>query len=152
MSDPQISKWRTRGDTFLWRYKERTKRFFGWHFTANTISCRCFLDLFKIMEGAIFSGTCRIKLQPPTQTILSVPNNRNGNARYEPAKELILKFDPLETGLWDLNFSAPIITLKIGKTYLGEFKKGIENILNGQGDYAIGPTENDCRLWFWWMV
>jgi hypothetical protein len=151
MSDPNISKWKHRGKSYLWRYKENTKNYPGWHFSADEISCSAFIDLFNLMDVATYSGNCKISITPPNDALLSIPNNLNGNARYETAKQLVIKYDPLKQVLWNITHNDSTVFIDIGKKYLLEFRKGIEDIKQGQGDYSIGPIADENRLWFWWM-
>jgi hypothetical protein len=95
---------------------------------------------------------CTMPVSAPTSTILSVPNNQNGKARYESAKQLVLKYDPLKGNIWEISFINSSVVLKFGKNYLKHMQKGIADIRNGTGDYAIGPIDGENCLWIWWMV
>jgi hypothetical protein len=152
MSDPRITEWKHSGKTYLWRYKDNIRNYPGWHFTADEESCRAFEELFGVMNDAIYSGSCEIPLSLPTERIVSVPNNRNGKARYSAAEKLRLKYDPSKINLWNMVFDGSTGLIEFGKEYLERLRKGIEDIRNGEGDYAIGPMDKDICFWIWWMI
>jgi hypothetical protein len=151
MSDPKITKWNHRGKTYLWRYKDNARNYPGWHFTADDESCDAFHELFEIMNAARYSGVCTISITAPTPEVLSVPNNRDGKARYESAKQLMVKYDPSQPHLWDITFKTSSVTLSIGKNHVQALRQGIKDIKTGNGDYAIGPMDKGNCLWIWWI-
>jgi hypothetical protein len=152
MNAPDISKWEHRGKTYLWKYRDNARNFPGWHFTADNESCAAFDELFETINKARNPGVYTIPLCAPTQKVLSVPNNQGGRARFEPAKKLKIKYSPSQPDEWNMTFKNSTVTLNIGRNYLQALQKGIKDIKAGNGDYAIGPMEDENRIWVWWMV
>ncbi len=51
--------------------------------------------------------------------------------------------------LWDFSVTNDHIVHTLGSNTLAAFRRGISDILKGEGDYTIG---SDPCLWFWWSV
>ena len=155
MSDPNVDKWRQKGRFYLWTYKENTKNYPGWHMTVDSIGATALLELFELMSSAKYSAIAKLQVSEPDKDILKVPNNKNGAAKWSSVPQLKIKYpkDQCSDNHWVLNKNNGEFTLELGKNKLEEIKKGILDISNQEGDYAIGPDndqfEYEC-LWFWW--
>lgn len=159
MSDPSVTRWRQRGRVYLWRYKENTRNYPGWHMTADHEACTSLVELIDAMQVARWPSNATVAVSPPTDDILLVPNNRGGAARWTAPTSLKLKYtrDQVDADFWSLGLQGGTLILAMGATALATLQKGILDIANGKGDYCIGADEahgtagSDAVLWFWWL-
>lgn len=155
MGDPNISKWKASGNTYLWRYLDNERNYPGWHLTADHEACEALSRLFNLMEEAKYSVKVRIPVLPPRDAQLKVPNNQGGRARWRSVDFLEFRFDPQQrnSALWSLELDKNTLSIEFGRAKLDGLKSGVEDISNRDGDYSIGPDDAaDSRqcLWFWW--
>jgi len=129
----------------IWRYQENQRNYPGYHMSADANGCA---DLLAWLRNPKRKPVFR--LQPVTQEILNVPNNRNGAARFSQYNllELNVRSDaPSE--LFQIDEVSGCLNLECSRHQVECIIKGVEDILQGQGDYSIGQDDSH-RLWFWW--
>ncbi len=102
MSHP-IHAWRPAGHVYLWRYRENTRNFPGWHLSTDRPGGTALLQLFSLFPSATTRVHRTVPLTPPSPSVLAVPNNQQGNANvWAPTKWRVV-FDPAlsETDSWE---------------------------------------------------
>ena len=148
MSDPAVSRWKQQGRVFLWRYVENTRNYPGWHLTADAVGARSLLELTSLMRAASWPSRTTIDLTRPTEAILKVPNNRDGEARWVGATRLCIRSAPeLSPTHWDIRQVDDTVELRPGSEMLAQLDRGLHDILDGRGDYSMGGPP--AELWFW---
>jgi hypothetical protein len=87
---------------------------------------------------------------PPTKEVLSVPNNRGGEAGWKAPADVTLKYPKGRVGdeYFSLEESGDGIILSAGREKLKLLKECVLKIPQGEGDYSIKVGETE--LWFWW--
>lgn len=152
MSDPQVDKWKQTGTVYCWRYRDNARNYPGWNIAADKEGCAELLSLIDLMEAAPYSSSKTIRLTPPTDDVLSVPNNRLGEARWTAARSLSLRYPKgkVEPDHWDLEREGDTLTLSIGEAKLRELRSGVEDMMAGEGDWGIGESDEEI-LFFWWV-
>lgn len=158
MSDPAVAQWRQRGQVYIWRYSEGTRKYPGWHMTADSEACVSLLELIDKMQSARWPSSVAISISRPINCILRVPNNRGGMAHWTAPEILKLKYgkDQVAASHWSLEIQSNIVTMVVGSTKLSQLRRGISDIANGNGDYSIdsevvNSATSDTCLWFWWL-
>jgi hypothetical protein len=148
MPRDRTTTWRQAGHLYLWQYRENSRRYAGWHLTADDAACVSLLDLLDRLEQL---SDCVLAVTRPTAQVLAVPNFPP-LVHWSAPKVLRLIFSREEA--WDIRSVAEEVTLMLGPAMLGELRNGIAGIPQGKGDYAIRPSnvEPDQELWLWWMV
>jgi hypothetical protein len=153
MTDPILNKWKQKGKLYLWKYKQNTQNYPGWHLNANKEGVKSLLELFGLMKDAKYSCDRTLFVDAPTRDVLSVPNNKN--AAFRTVKKIQLKcfgLDHAEDN-WSFILTDDKIEFEFSKSKLEVLIKGIVDISEGNGDYAleiddkVNPIE---YLWFWW--
>lgn len=148
MPDQNVNKWTQKGQVYLWRYEENTHNYPGWHLTAEETFCTSFADLIERMLVAQYSSQQSLAVSLPTKEILSIPNNRGGEAEWKVLKNLILKHkkDQIPDDYFSLEESENTVIISAGRQKLELLKECVLKIPKDK-DYSIeiGGTQ----LWFW---
>ncbi len=139
--------WKQTGKVFLWRYKDESKRFSGWHITADREGARSFGSLLDAFLHSNTDARRTILLSVPTKRELRVPNC---NKKADPAERLVLEFVTKENSCWSLSGDDQETILRVGRSNLLNLRNGLTDIEDGKGDYCIG--EEGQELWFWWRL
>lgn len=138
---------RQSGEIWLWRYEINTRHYPGWHLTANQDGVHSLIRLLAALESEGSGHFRTVNISMPSETILSVPNNRNATWAAPAKLRISLAEDPNE---WVLADASGIVTISIGVIWLGHLRVAIDKISAGQGDFSIGPAVASQRLWIWW--
>jgi hypothetical protein len=139
--------WKQTGNVYLWRYKDDSKKFLGWHMTADEEGAMSFVSLVDIFLQSDTDARRTVRLTIPIEREVSVPNF---NRKADPAEKLVLEIVAKENSLWSLSGKGKKITLRVGRSHLLTLRDGIDGIEKGKGDYCIG--EKGQELWFWWRI
>jgi hypothetical protein len=155
MSDPAVSKWKQHGKVYLWRYRQPSRHWVGWHMTADDPGCESLLNLLGQMKAAQWPSQQYLAIDKPTPAVLAVPNYRD-ETWYAPA-QWKLKFPKGQVAdeFWSLTRAGSEVTLILGASKLVEVSEGVQAVRMGDGDYAIGPEDKENwteSLSFWWML
>jgi hypothetical protein len=142
-----VNDWKQDGNVYLWRFKDDSRKFSGWHMTADGDGSRSLNSLLDIFLQSDIDARRTVRLTMPTEKELRVPNY---NKKADPAEKLLLEFVAKENSLWSLSCEDKKTTLRVGRTNLLNLRNGIEDIEKGKGDYCIG--EKGQELWFWWKI
>lgn len=152
-----VNTWKQKGNVYLWRYPDAYKNFPGWHLATDRIGAQSLLELIARLEKSPTPVYRTVHITEPTKAVLSVPNNRGGEASVWSPSRLKLSFDPSEevSSLWHFLPAQDQAALSVGQLFLSRIKAGIADIMRGEGDYCIGghkkePKGEDTCLWFWW--
>ena len=156
MSDPNVQRWRQRGDIFLWRYRDRPRNYPGWHLSATPAGAESLLQLLRMMCDAPYSSERVIRIADPTHAVLAVPNYTHGYDQWQSAHRWRLRYSRRREDVanWKIVFTGRELEFTLGEKYVLALIRGIENLIAGKGDYAISSgraDEHDC-LWFWWWT
>lgn len=152
-----VNQWRQKGEMSLWTYTRNIKNFPGWHLSADHQGCVSFLDLCERMMKMTCSSERTIVIRRPTVDILMVPGNQGGYATWRYPERLKLRYlqDSASQDVWHIEEVAESnVLLTLGVQHLNNLKEGIQGLMEGKGDYAIGThelSENSISmcLWFW---
>lgn len=146
--------WRQTGCVALWRYRDASRHYAGWHLSADDAGCQSIKEWLDILATNQAKANIAIQISRPSSALLQVPNCRGGSASTYSPVCLRLNYQPTEN-VWLITKVMDEVELTIGCEWLKQLAKGIEGILQGNGDYSIGhddytDKQNDSRLWFWW--
>lgn len=131
----------------LWRYKENARNYPGYHLSADTEGCRRLRALLRSIRN-----TEVIELIPPDQDVLSVPNNRGGQAKYFAATNWRVETkSSLPAKHFVFSERGTELTLECSRDQIECILAGIDDIERRKGDYCIGGDDDDV-LWFWWQI
>ena len=144
---PLSHSWKQHGSISLWRYTENERNFPGWHLNADPTGCRSLLALFEALAADGPSAFRTVDLTRPTASILAVPNNKGGTAKFKSPKKWRISFSN-EPSHWSFPQTLEPAELCYGQDWLAPLCEGVIGIPEGHGDYSIGGS--DLRLWFWW--
>ena len=149
--------WKLTGRVYLWRYRENTRNYPGWHLSTDRPGGASLLELFSLLPSASTPVYRTVPLTPPSQSVLAVPNNRGGFARIWAPTKWRVAFDPSSAAAntWAFPAGADPAVLTFGSSYLAPLVRGVSDILRHTGDYSIAcesddPSESSRELWFWW--
>ena len=149
MSDPEVAQWKQDGRVYLWRYRGNPRSYPGWHLTADGRGSDSLLRLFDLMLSATYSSHQTMQITAPGEQQLAVPGC---SAAVLPAVSLTLRYpkSSVPDGEWSLRDESGEIHLTVGWLRLEQLQKGVEDLRNGEGDYAIAieKSEEEC-LWVW---
>ncbi len=112
--------------------------------TADNDGCLSFLDLFERMKEHDETSARTICITPPTFQILRAPGNHEGYAKWKAPKRLKIVYvnDTISEHLWHIEEVVESrVLLSVGEAYLDKLKQGMHDIMQGEGDYAIGINE-----------
>jgi hypothetical protein len=147
---PISHSWKQEGSISLWRYTENERNYPGWHLSADTRGCSSLSSLLQSLAADGDGAARAIALEPPTASVLAIPNNRGGQAKFRAPAKLRVRFvrDPR---LWSFPKTLEPAELAFGYDWLAPLKQGLDAISQGQGDYSIGiDHDGNLPLWFWW--
>jgi len=143
MANPNVERWRQRGNVAMWRNRDSPDS--RWNFSADQSGCESLENLFGLMQTAKWPSKSSIVLTSPTVTA----NGGGDNLRFAETVNLTFPAGRVPDDHWQLTHDEqPTITL--GHQRLAEFRAAVVDIGSGNGDYTIG-NETD-RLWVWWWV
>ena len=133
----------------MWRYRERTRNYPGYHLSADTQGCDQLLkllgDLAKVREPRLATVT----LDAVTADVLAVPNNRDADVSTYGHWDLIAdpRFPPERLHFTVLNDR---VRSELSAVQIESLAAGVLDMRERRGDYAIGD-EDEHLLWFWWQ-
>lgn len=146
----QIGKLKLTGTLCLWTYTENDRNYPGWNIGATRESVKSLHELLNMMERCEWSTTKAVKVQPPTPKLLNNVNNRNGQANWKSTSELILKANKnIDENSWNFRIGTNNLELTFGTKKLIELRNSLNEIANGNGDFAITDDLDDNILYFW---
>jgi hypothetical protein len=155
MSDPQVARWKQSGCVYCWRFVDNASNYPGWNVTADRDGCNSMLHLFNLMASAMHPSSQCVRLTRPSPGIAAGPGNRGGQARWSSgASELEIKFrkNHVPPSHWSLERQGDSLVLIVGQDKLEELRRGFEDIMNGEGDWGIGPDDDDLQLVYFWPL
>jgi hypothetical protein len=137
------------GQVCLWRYRERTRNYPGFHLSADRHGCDQLLTLLGSLAKARTSQIGHIALDPVTAAVLAVPNNRDAEVSAYRHWELIVdpRFPPER-----LHFAVvgDRVRTELSPVQVESLAAGVQDIRERRGDYSIGD-DDDHQIWFWWQ-
>lgn len=149
---PCSDQWKQRGSLALWRHTENERNFPGWHLTADASGSDSLVELLDAFVADGRSASRILRITKPTPRLLSVPNNRHGGANWEAPAKLRLSFTATSEEHWSFPSDIKPAQLTIGADWIKPLKEGVEGLILGRGDYAIGSSDDlSLPLWFWWQ-
>ena len=146
----QIGKLKLTGTLYLWTYTENDRNYPGWNLSATQESLRDLHELLNLMERCEWSTNKTLKVQPQTTTQLNTVNNRNGKASWKSTSELILKSNKnIHEDSWNYRAGTNNLELTFGAKKLVQLRNSLNEIANGNGDFAISDQLDENILYFW---
>jgi hypothetical protein len=138
------------GRICLWRYREHTRNYPGFHLSADTKGCEQLLKLLGGLAKVRAPQIATVTLDPVTASVLAVPNNRDAAVSAFRYWDLIAdpRFDPERFHFTVMNDR---VRSELSSVQIESIAAGVSDIREGRGDYAIGD-EDEQQLWFWWQT
>jgi len=131
----------------LWRYKNNTRNYPGYHLSADLEGCRFLRENLSTIGNRL-----TIPLNKPDKAVLSVPNNQGGRARFISGGKLRVEIIAnLSDDHFEFDEREETIVLTCSRSQIGCLLRGIEDIESGEGDYCI-RGDGAHALWFWWQT
>ncbi len=151
----RVNSWRARGSVYLWRYRDNTRNFSGWHLNTDRVGGASLLDLLSALEAEGAAAHRTVPLAAPTFNVLRVPNNQGGRARIWAPSKWRLAYDPTDPHRWEFPIGSDPAVLTMGLRTLTLVARGVSDLMGGGGDYSICHTKGEApsestQLWFWW--
>jgi hypothetical protein len=143
----RLLSWQQHGEMSLWRYVNPSHSYRGLHLSADAVACESLLQLIQFLSESIAGDYRTVVVSPPTERLLGVVNNRS--ASVESMSKLRLGYSPA-LDCWDFVSERQVGTLLLGEIWLTKLADAIKSMAAGEGDFCIGPTRSEDRLWFWW--
>jgi len=146
--------WKQRGLISLWKYRENTHNYPGWNLTADKVGVESLLELCNELSSCI--SRCdyhTISVTTPTASVLRIPNNKYDKAKWIAPRKWVIRYVSGSEASKQWMFSQDAqetVTLELGYGYMQQFIAGLIDIADAKGDYSIGKTYKEDRLWFWW--
>ena len=148
-----------RGAIFLWRYRDNARNYPGWNLSADASGACSLLRRLRALAQSSHGTSRTVNVDVPTLTVLRVPNNEGGKARWWAPSRWRVAFqpDPEHRDLWKFPDDEDPAVLTLGRDRLADLIKGVEAITHGRGDYSIGgsagdPSRPQAELWLWWYL
>ena len=139
------------GRICLWRYREHSRNYPGFHLSADRPGCAQLLTLLGSLAKARTPQIGNVVLDPVTAAVLAIPNNRGGHAAISSYQhwELVVdpRFPPERLHFAVMNDRA---RTELSVVQVESVMAGVEDIRALRGDYAIGD-DDEHQLWFWWQ-
>lgn len=149
-----MSSWQERGTVSLWRYKQPSRGYSGWHLATDAEGAASLVDLLqRFLAGRESASYRTVTVQRPAEAVLRVPNFGRGQAPWVSPSKWRVQVDrlPGNADAWSFPATFDPAVLSLGRNRADQLIRGIEDIGRGKGDYSIGDEhEADSRLWFWW--
>jgi hypothetical protein len=138
------------GRICLWRYRERTRSYPGFHLSADAKGCEQLLKLLGGLAKVRAPQIATVTLDPVTAAVLAVPNIRDATASAFRHWDLIAdpRFDPERFHFTVMNDR---VRSELSSVQIESVAAGVLDIRDRRGDYAIGD-EDEQQLWFWWQT
>ena len=144
----RLMAWEERmsGVISVWHYEGFPRNYHGYHFNADAAGYAFLKGLIERLRVGRLPEGKGIKLAVPTPAQLAVPNCP---VKCVPATRLQLRYRrdaPADHfGIEDRDGR---LVCDMGHSKLADFERGIDDVFNGKGDWAIHGTGRS--LWFWW--
>jgi hypothetical protein len=158
MTEHRQTSSRQRGAVFLWRYRENRRNYPGWNIAADDQGCEWLLELLERLREAGSELAISLRVARPTESVLGVPKNMNGKARWSSRESLSVRLAPrrLPEDTWTLKADSVSVTITAGRKKLDELRRAVADMRAGEGDYAVGPARaadaadcDDQCLYIW---
>ena len=138
------------GRISLWRYREPSLDYRGFHLSADPPGCAQLLPLLGSLAKARTPQIGNIVLDPVTAAALAIPKDRSGLAAINAYRHWELLVDP-RFPPERLHFTVmnDRVRTELSAVQVESVVAGVEDMRARRGDYAIGD-EDEHQLWFWW--
>ena len=137
------------GRVCLWRYRDRARNYPGFHLSADPRGCDQLLVLLDGLMKARKPQIGNVALDPVTQAVLAIPNNRDARASTYRHWALVVdpSFPPERLHFTVMNDR---VQTELSAIQVERLAAGVRDIRERRGDYAIGDKDGH-ELWFWWQ-
>jgi hypothetical protein len=152
MSDRNVDRWKQAGHLWVWRYLSDARKYRGIHLTGDPPGCDSLLQLIDHMLASKWPSSKQLVISKE-----AIPDP----SRFVPKKKRLstVKLKQLKDAApadhWNLSLDSVGVNavLEVGTNKMQDLKKGIEDVRRGEGDYAIGPSDDErwdeLCLWLW---
>lgn len=149
----EIENLKLAGQISIWRYTENDRNYPGWHLTVDRQASQTLLHLFDLMDQCDWSTKKSFGTNAPTDNQLSVPNNRQGTARWSTKPTITFTSNTSVTpDYWTTKEKKEELEITFSKDKLEQLRQAIADISNGKGDISIGNCRDENILTFWWRL
>jgi len=149
----EIEKLKVSGKIFIWRYTDNDRNYPGWNLTVDKMASQDLSQLFRLMEQCDWSTKKSVSTSQPTDKELSVPNNRQGTAKWmsKPAITFIVRKDG-GADVWAVHEKKNEIEIALSKNRLQQLRDAILDVPNGRAETSIADSKQENILTFWWRL
>jgi hypothetical protein len=138
---------------FFWRYDRASKGYRGFHLSADNNGCDALLAGLRKKIRKPSDRTAKFNLCEPTERVLSAPNYRT---RAQTWKLLEIRVDHnVPERFLNVTAENDLAHVSLSKDMAESMEKGVQDILEGNGDWSISSElKNADRqpIWFWWYL
>ena len=143
-------KWKQSGEVYLWRYMCKGRAFQGTqlHFTADPTGCDSLLSLSELLQTRALSHGL-VVLSAASDPITDWPGFQCRKIRSFTKLRLSYQ-SQLPADRFSLSFPREDeVSLEAGREMLEEFRRGLNDVKNGDGDWSIRDDSTGSSIWFW---
>lgn len=146
MQQEPAYQWSQRGQLFLWKYTLNTRNYPGSHLTWDIDGQRSLIDLLELLENSSVGTSRTLKLHAPSETALSVPNNK---------VQKVISWEKLSITLVDsanshLSETQNSLSMEANSEKLSELRDAIHQVEESRDESTLGFAVN--RLTLWWSL
>ena len=149
-------------DVWCWKYQENVRNYPGLHFTAKSKACNTLLEL---IDKIIKEGDGRARTLPLKLLNKSDEAKVTGGQKFISFQKLKISWHAPSDKLYKAAFFIENnnVHFYLTENFVYEFKNGLLDVKNGEGDYSIHPRfkgygkvksmgeldKQSEELWFW---
>ena len=138
------------GRVSLWRYRERSLEYPGFHLSADRAGCDQLLTLLRSLRTARSPQIGNIVLDPATAAMLAVVPNHRGDAIISYRSWDLVADPRFPPERLTFGVTGERVRTELSSVQVESLAAGVEDIRQRRGAYAIGD-DDEQQLWFWWQ-
>ena len=145
----RINKFKHKGRVFIWKFSPDNKNYPGWNFTSDLEGCYSLIELLELMQASPFPSK---KLIPTNPVTLSQVKAVTGSKSYKSARLLALDYRKGQPEFWQTDQDPEKLKISFGDRELEFLQTALQRIIKGEGDFAIGNSNDEYQVYFWWFM
>jgi hypothetical protein len=147
--ESQIEKFKLKGRLFVWKFHPENRNYPGWNLTGDTEGCNSLIELLELMQASSFPSRKTIATQTAT---ISQVKAATGTKPFKSANKLTLRYRKGEPQFWYTEEVDNGIRVTFGEREIELLQTALRRIIKGEGDFAIGDSEDEHLVYFWWFL